>query len=201
MAPFSLTAHLAAIVGADPFALPQEAQKLQQVLSGNPRFALGWQPKNDCMFVMPLIEASRSKGGLVIPDEHRERPQKGIVLAVGPGLWDAEQQKLYPVEAEPGDLVTYGKYAGETFEISDDTGATVAVFIMKNVEIKARRPKGSYPDLVEHRVGEGTADDRHVYHESHLKCDHCPTEKSVLVEEERARLQAQHKADLHGEVK
>lgn len=186
MTPFSLFAHLDAIQAADLAGAPTHA--------GDPRFVRGWKPKNDCMFVMPLVEASRSKGGaLIIPDEHRERPQKGIVLAIGDGLWDAEQQQLYPVDVQPGDLVTYGKYAGESFEIGDES--IVTVFIMKNVEIKARRLRGTYPALIEHRVGEGTERDHYQYHEAHLRCDHCPDEKNAFIEEERARLVAQKNAE------
>lgn len=192
MAPFSLHAHLTALTGA--FTMPADVLKRQDVVA-NAQVVLGWTPKSDCMFVMPLVEASRFRGSnLVVPDEHRERPQKGVVLAIGSGLWDAEQQKLFPVEVEVGDLVTYGKYAGESFEIGDES--TVTVFIMKNVEIKARRRAGTYPALIEHRLDEGLTADRHIYHEAHLRCDHCPKEATPELDEERARLQEQNREAL-----
>lgn len=197
MAPFSLTDHLAAAKG--DLALPADVLHRQDVIARRATlFVLGWTPKNDCMFVMPLVEAARSKGGaLIIPDEHRERPQKGVILAIGSGLWDDEQAQLYPVEAQPGDLVTYGKYSGESFEIGDE--ATLTVFIMKNVEIKARRLAGTYPALIEHRVAEGTERDHYEYHEAHLLCDHCAVATSPELDAERARLQEKHKADLAGD--
>lgn len=192
MTVFSLTAHLAAVAANGPGTFHSS----QDVIAGggDPRSVLGWTPKNDCAFVLPLIEAARSKSGaIVLATAARERPQKGIVIAVGAGLYDEEQKQLFPVEVNVGDLITYGKYAGEVFEIGAPNG--IEVFIMKNVEIKARCRAGSYA-LTEHRLGEGSPDERFVYHESHLRCEHCVEEKSELIAEERARLVQEQNAGL-----
>lgn len=190
MPAFSLIRHLAALTTPQPI-LPG--------VDDDPRTVLGWTPKNDCAFVLPLIEADRSRGGqFILPDQAREKPQKGVVIAVGAGLWDDEQRKLYPVEVNVGDLVTYGKYSGESFEIGGVDGtAPLAVFIMKNIEIKARCKAGNYPALTEHLLGEGTPNERHVYHEPHLSCEYCPAPApSAVIEEEREKLRQQHAAAL-----
>lgn len=154
------------------------------------QFVLGWTPKNDCVFVLPLTEATQSRGGIITPEQHRDRPQKGVVLAVGRGLWDAELQRLFPVDVAVGDLVTYGKYSGELFAIGD-----LHVFIMKNIELKARMPAGTFT-LASHLMAAGTPTERWVYHEAHEFCDWCPKDTSPLVEEERERLREAHRAAL-----
>lgn len=185
---FSLTEHLAAL---------SNGLGLQDVIARrpDPREVLGWTPKNDCAFVLPLIETDRTKSGaIILASTSREKPQKGVVIAVGAGMWDDEQKRLFPVEVEVGDLITYGKYSGEVFEIGSEN--PIEVFIMKNIEIKARCRAGSY-QLTEHLVGEGSPAERFVYHETHLRCEHCPEEKSALIEEERARLVKETNAGLN----
>lgn len=149
------------------------------------------------MFVLPLTPADRTRGGaLFTPDIARERPQKGIVIAIGPGLWDDEQERLYPVDVQVGDLVTYGKYAGQSFELD----ASLEVFIMVNAELKARKPRGTYA-LTSHLLHEGRPDAKMVYHEAHTFCEHCPAEPiGETVADERRKLQAQHHAELHDSV-
>jgi len=62
-----------------------------------------------------LIEQSKgeekTKSGIIIPDTAKEKPQKGKVVAVGPGKRD-DAGKLIPMELKAGDVVLYGKYAG-----------------------------------------------------------------------------------------
>ena len=176
MSVFSLKDHLVA-AAADPHVK-----------------VMKWRPKGNHAFVLPLVEASMSRGGIIAPDQSRERPQKGVVLSIGKGLWDDEQAKLFPVECSAGDLITYGKYSGSLFEIGAPQG--IEVFIMVNPEIKAFCSVGDY-DLTEHLIGEGTTHERFIYHEAHLRCDHCPNEQtSELVAAERARLVAQQNAGL-----
>jgi len=62
-----------------------------------------------------LIEASpaeeKTAGGIIIPDTAKEKPQKGTVVAAGPGKKDE------PMTVKPGDLVLYGKYAGTEINV------------------------------------------------------------------------------------
>ena len=65
------------------------------------------KPINDRVVVKPYPAEERTKGGIIIPDTAKEKPQKGEVVAVGPG----KDGNLMTVQA--GDIVLYGKYAGQ----------------------------------------------------------------------------------------
>lgn len=148
-------------------------------------------PLGDHALVLPLAEAERVRAGLVTPEVAKRRSRKGVVLVVGPGLFDAERNRLTPMDVCVGDLVSFGQYAGETFEVMD-----LECYVMTRPELKVRQPQGHYA-LTEHRVGEGTDRDRFVYHEANLTCDHCPKEApSALVLEERQRIVAAANAAL-----
>ncbi|MBX6379483.1 chaperonin GroES [Thermoflavifilum aggregans] len=69
-------------------------------------------PLADRVIVKPAPAEEKTKGGIIIPDTAKEKPQKGTVVAAGPGKKDE------PTTVKPGDTVLYGKYAGT--EISFD---------------------------------------------------------------------------------
>jgi chaperonin GroES len=145
-------------------------------------FALAtrWTPRGDILLVLPLVAADRTAGGLVIPDAHRERPQTGLVLAVGPGLHAPDTGALVPVLSQVGDLVTFGAYAGSSFEI-DGTPC----LLMRDMETMAAKAPGTYA-LVQHG-----SDGRQI-HEAGLTCEACPLPApSRYLAEERARLVAE----------
>jgi chaperonin GroES len=124
----------------------------------------GWQARGDQLLVRPLLTADRTHGGLFIPDDARERPQKGVVLAVGPGLASELSGNITPCQSNVGDLVLFGKYAGMAEDLGDEQ-----VIIMRDQEALCAKPAGSYT-LVEHIDGRG----RPVFHEEGLTCEHCP---------------------------
>lgn len=68
------------------------------------------KPINDRVVVKPASAEETTKGGLIIPDTAKEKPQRGEVVAVGPG----KDGNLMTVA--PGDIVLYGKYAGQEIE-------------------------------------------------------------------------------------
>jgi chaperonin GroES len=70
------------------------------------------KPLADRVLVEPAPAEEKTAGGIIIPDTAKEKPQKGTVVAVGPGKKDE------PMTVKPGDQVLYGKYAGT--EISVD---------------------------------------------------------------------------------
>jgi chaperonin GroES len=78
------------------------------------------KPLGDRVVVKPLEEEERTKGGIVLPDTAKEKPQHGEVIAVGPGEWDEEGEKRIPLDVKPGDRVLYAKYAGT--EVKTDEG-------------------------------------------------------------------------------
>jgi chaperonin GroES len=69
------------------------------------------KPLADRVLVEALEAAEKTAGGLYIPDNAKEKPQKGKVIAVGPGK-AAENGTLIKPEVKVGDTVLYGKYAG-----------------------------------------------------------------------------------------
>jgi chaperonin GroES len=65
------------------------------------------------------IEEEVKKGGIIIPDSAKEKPQQGKVIAVGPGRFD-ESGKLVPMSLKKGDLILFGKYSGNDIRIGED---------------------------------------------------------------------------------
>jgi chaperonin GroES len=72
---------------------------------------LSIKPLADRVVVKPSAAEERTAGGLIIPDTAKEKPQKGIVVAVGPGKKDE------PLTVKLNDVVLYGKYAGTEISI------------------------------------------------------------------------------------
>ncbi|MDQ7859579.1 MAG: co-chaperone GroES [Armatimonadota bacterium] len=78
------------------------------------------KPLGDRVVVKPLEEEERTKGGIVLPDTAKEKPQHGEVIAVGPGEWDEEGKRRIPLDVKEGDRVLFAKYAGT--EVKTDDG-------------------------------------------------------------------------------
>jgi chaperonin GroES len=68
------------------------------------------KPLEDRIVVKPLDAEQTTASGLVIPDTAKEKPQEGVVLAVGPGRW--EDGKRVELDVKEGDIVLYSKYGG-----------------------------------------------------------------------------------------
>ena len=81
---------------------------------------LNIKPLADRVVVEPLEEEVQTFAGgqLVLPDTAKEKPQKGKVLAVGPGRLD-ENGKRIPMEVKVGDTVVFAKHSGTTFKTQD----------------------------------------------------------------------------------
>lgn len=87
---------------------------------------LNIKPLADRVLVEPAAAETKTSSGIIIPDTAKEKPQRGTVIAVGPGTKDN------PVTLKVGDTVLYGKYAGT--ELSHEGGDYL---IMKEVDILA----------------------------------------------------------------
>jgi chaperonin GroES len=70
-----------------------------------------FRPLHDRVVVKRVDPEAKSKGGIIIPDTAREKPQQGEVVAVGPGGRD-EAGKLIPIDLKAGDKVLFGKWSG-----------------------------------------------------------------------------------------
>jgi chaperonin GroES len=73
--------------------------------------AMNLKPLADRVVVKPLTKEEITKGGILIPDTAKEKPQEGEILAVGPGKM-GEDGKRIEMEVKKGDRVIYAKYAG-----------------------------------------------------------------------------------------
>lgn len=79
---------------------------------------LNLKPLDDRIVVEPVEAEEVTAGGIVLPDAAQEKPQRGTVLAVGPGkLLDSGERGELSVAL--GDVVIYGKYAGSDIEVDD----------------------------------------------------------------------------------
>ncbi len=77
------------------------------------------KPLEDRVVVKPSTEEERTKGGIVLPDTAKERPQEGEVIAVGPGKL-LESGERAPMDVKPGDKVIFAKYGGTEIKIDGE---------------------------------------------------------------------------------
>ncbi|MFD2263025.1 co-chaperone GroES [Lacibacterium aquatile] len=88
-----------------------------------------FRPLHDRVVVKAIEAEEKTKGGIIIPDTAKEKPQQGKVVAVGPGARD-ESGKLNPLDVKVGDTVLYGKWSGTEVKIDGET-----LLIMKEQDI------------------------------------------------------------------
>jgi len=74
------------------------------------------RPLNDRILVLREPEAEKTKGGVIIPDTAKEKPQKGKVVAVGPGGRNDKGERV-PLDVTVGQKILFSKYAGTDIEI------------------------------------------------------------------------------------
>ena len=77
------------------------------------------KPLDDRVVVKPVDAEEKTAGGIVLPDTAKEKPQKGTVVAVGPGKL-LDSGKRAEVAVKKGDVVLYGKYAGSDFKLEGE---------------------------------------------------------------------------------
>ena len=77
------------------------------------------KPLADRVLVKPVEKEVEKKGGIIIPDTAKEKPQEGEVIATGPGKRD-EAGKLIPMDVKTGDRILYGKYSGSEVKLDDE---------------------------------------------------------------------------------
>ncbi len=80
---------------------------------------LNIRPLRDRLIVKRLEEEQKTKGGIIIPDTAKEKPQEGEVVAIGSGRID-ESGKTIPVDVKVGDRVLFGKYSATETKIADE---------------------------------------------------------------------------------
>ena len=88
-----------------------------------------FRPLGDRVLVKRVEEESKTKGGIIIPDTAKEKPQEGEVIAVGPGARD-ESGKVQPLELKAGDKILFGKWSGTEVKVDGED-----LLIMKESDV------------------------------------------------------------------
>ncbi len=93
------------------------------------------KPLADRVVVKPIEGERVSKGGIVLPDTAKEKPQEGKVIAVGEGRLSEDGKRL-PMDVKVGDIVIYAKYGGTEIKIEDEE-----FMILRESDILAKKTK------------------------------------------------------------
>jgi chaperonin GroES len=88
-----------------------------------------FRPLHDRVVVRRLESEAKTKGGIIIPDTAKEKPQEGEIVAVGPGARD-EAGKIQPLDVKAGDRILFGKWSGTEVKIDGEE-----LLIMKESDI------------------------------------------------------------------
>ena len=90
---------------------------------------MAFRPLGDRVLVRRVEEAAMSKGGIIIPDTAKEKPQEGEILAVGPGARDEAGKRVEP-DVKVGDRILFGKWSGTEVKIDGED-----LIIMKESDV------------------------------------------------------------------
>ena len=90
---------------------------------------MAFRPLGDRVLVKRVEEEEKTKGGIIIPDTAKEKPQEGEVIAVGPGARD-ETGKIQPLDVKAGDRILFGKWSGTEVKLDGQD-----LLIMKESDI------------------------------------------------------------------
>jgi chaperonin GroES len=90
---------------------------------------MNFRPLGDRVLVKRVEEESKTKGGIIIPDTAKEKPQEGEVVAVGPGARD-DSGKTIAMDVKPGDRILFGKWSGTEVRLDGQD-----LLIMKETDI------------------------------------------------------------------
>jgi len=90
---------------------------------------MAFRPLGDRVLVKRVDEESKTKGGIIIPDTAKEKPQEGKVVAVGTGT-RGDDGKITPLDVKPGDKVLFGKWSGSEVTVDGEE-----LIIMKESDI------------------------------------------------------------------
>lgn len=90
---------------------------------------MAFRPLGDRVLIKRVEEEAKTKGGIIIPDTAKEKPQEGEVVAVGPGARD-DQGKVQPLDVKAGDRILFGKWSGTEVKLDGED-----LLIMKESDI------------------------------------------------------------------
>ena len=84
-----------------------------------PAKKVGIRPLGDRVIIKRMEEEEQTRGGIIVPDTAKEKPQRGKVIAVGPGRVGEDGKRIAP-EVKKGNMVLFGKYSGTDISMGDD---------------------------------------------------------------------------------
>ena len=90
---------------------------------------MAFRPLGDRVLVRRVEEEEKTKGGIIIPDSAKEKPQEGEVIAVGPGGRD-DSGKIHPLDVKVGDRILFGKWSGSEIKLEGED-----LLIMKESDV------------------------------------------------------------------
>jgi chaperonin GroES len=90
---------------------------------------MAFHPLGDRVLIKRVDEEAKTKGGIIIPDTAKEKPQEGEVVAVGPGARDEDGKRILP-DVKAGDRILFGKWSGSEVKIDGED-----LLIMKESDI------------------------------------------------------------------
>ena len=90
---------------------------------------MAFRPLGDRVLVRRVEEEQKTKGGIIIPDSAKEKPQEGEVISTGPGARD-DAGKLVPMDVKAGDKILFGKWSGTEVKLDGED-----LLIMKESDI------------------------------------------------------------------
>ena len=86
-------------------------------------------PLHDRILVRRTEEGETMRGGIIIPDSAKEKPQQGTVVSVGKGKSN-DEGKVFPLDVKPGDVILFGKYSGNEIKLDGED-----LLIMREEEV------------------------------------------------------------------
>ncbi len=81
--------------------------------------SLRLRPLADRVIVEPLDKEEVTPGGILLPETAKEKPQEGLVVAIGPGRWDEDGKKRLEMEVSVDDKVVFARYSGTEIKLDD----------------------------------------------------------------------------------
>jgi chaperonin GroES len=90
---------------------------------------MSFRPLGDRVLVKRVEEETKTKGGIIIPDTAKEKPQEGEIVAVGPGARDESGKRIEP-DVKPGDRILFGKWSGQEVKVDGQE-----LLIMKETDV------------------------------------------------------------------
>jgi chaperonin GroES len=90
---------------------------------------MAFRPLGDRVVIRRVEEETKTKGGIIIPDTAKEKPQEGEVISVGPGARDDDGKRI-PMDVKVGDRILFGKWSGSEIKLDSED-----LLIMKESDI------------------------------------------------------------------